>query len=225
MHILVVEDERAMAELLRTSLTEEGYVVTVASDGRHALDYARSTPFDLIVLDLMLPGIDGFSVAKQLRQGGNQTPVLVLTARDTNRDIVRALDNGADDYLTKPFALDVFLARIRAVSRRGAIAQPVSLRAGGLELNTSTRAARREGREIFLTPREYSLLELLMRHKGRVLQRSLIVEAIWGFDAEVEDNTLDAFIRLVRIKIEVEGRPKLIRTVRGIGYSLQDGTE
>jgi len=222
MQILAVEDEAAMADLLRSALSEEGHLVTIATDGQQAVALARTGRFDLLVLDLMLPGMDGFEVARQLRRARIQTPILVLTARDRSQDIVAALDAGADDYLTKPFSLDVFLARVRAVSRRGEIPQAVCLESAGLSLNTATRAVSRAGRSILLTPREYSLLELLMRHKGRVLSRSVIVESIWGFDTEIEENTLDAFIRLLRNKIEVAGAPRLIRTVRGIGYSLAE---
>jgi DNA-binding response OmpR family regulator len=221
MHILAVEDEAAMAQLLRSVLSEEGHQVTLAHDGQQALDFAGSSRFDLIILDLMLPRKDGFEVARQLRRAHIQTPILVLTARDSPSDIVRALDLGADDYLTKPFPLDVFLARVRAVSRRGSIPQAVVLHAGLVSLDTATRDVVRNGQKIVLTPREYSLLELLMRHKGRVLPRSVIVESVWGFDAEIEDNTLDVFIRLLRNKIEFAGAPKLIRTVRGIGYCLE----
>ena len=222
MQILAVEDEAAMADLLRSALSEEGHLVTIATDGQQAVALARTGRFDLLVLDLMLPGMDGFEVARQLRRARIQTPILVLTARDRSQDIVAALDAGADDYLTKPFSLDVFLARVRAVSRRGEIPQAVCLESAGLSLNTATRAVSRAGRSILLTPREYSLLELLMRHKGRVLSRSVIVESIWGFDTEIEENTLDAFIRLLRNKVEVAGAPRLIRTVRGIGYSLAE---
>jgi DNA-binding response OmpR family regulator len=222
MHILAVEDEPAMAGLLRSVLTEEGHQVALARDGQEALDFAHSNRFDLIILDLMLPRKDGFEVARQLRRANIRTPLLVLTARDSPADIVRALDSGADDYLTKPFPLEVFLARVRAVSRRGEIPQAVCLHAGALTLDTGTRQVTRSGNKISLTPREFSLLELLMRHKGRVLPRSAIVEQIWGFEAEIEDNTLDVFIRLLRNKIEFPETPKLIRTVRGIGYSLQD---
>jgi DNA-binding response OmpR family regulator len=225
MHILAVEDEPAMAGLLQSVLTEEGHQVALAHDGQEALDFAESNRFDLIVLDLMLPRKDGFEVARQLRRANIRTPLLVLTARDSPADIVRALDSGADDYLTKPFSLEVFLARVRAVSRRGEIPQSVCLRAGALSLDTGTREVTRNGHKISLTPREFSLLELLMRYKGRVLPRSTIVEQIWGFDTEIEDNTLDVFIRLLRNKIELPDAPKLIRTVRGIGYSLQESDQ
>jgi DNA-binding response OmpR family regulator len=222
MQILAIEDEPAMADLLQSALSDEGHIVTLASDGRQALALAQSGRFDLLVLDLLLPGIDGFEVARQLRRARIRTPILVLTAKDGPRDIVTALDAGADDYLTKPFSLEVFLARVRAVSRRGEIPQPVCLETAGLGLNTATRVVMRAGRQIVLTPREYSLLELLMRHMGRVLPRSTIVEAVWGFDTEIEENTLDAFIRLLRNKIEIAGAPRLIRTVRGIGYCLAE---
>jgi DNA-binding response OmpR family regulator len=222
MQILAVEDEPAMADLLQSVLSDEGHLVTLATDGQQGLALAQSGRFDLLVLDLLLPGIDGFEVARQLRRAHIRTPILVLTARDRSQDIVAALDAGADDYLTKPFSLEVFLARVRAVSRRGEIPQAVCLEAAGLNLNTATREVKRAGRQIFLTPREYSLLELLMRHQGRVLPRSTIVEAVWGFDTEIEENTLDAFIRLLRNKIEIAGTPRLIRTVRGIGYSLTE---
>lgn len=213
-----------MAELLKSALSDEGHFVTLAIDGEQALHFAQSSRFDLIVLDLMLPRKSGFEVARELRRTLIQTPLLVLTARDSPGDIVRALDGGADDYLTKPFSLEVFLARVRAVSRRGEIAQPVCLNAGALSLNTATREVTRGGRQILLTPREFSILELLMRHKGRVLSRSVIVERVWGFDAGIEENTLDVFIRLLRNKVEIPEAPRLIRTVRGIGYSLQDSS-
>jgi DNA-binding response OmpR family regulator len=222
MHILAVEDEPAMAELLQSALSEEGYLVTLAADGVQALQLGQSTHFDLILLDLMLPSVNGFEVVQRLRKARIQTPILILTARDAPADIIKALDSGADDYLTKPFSLKVLLARVRAVSRRGEIPQPLCLQAGNLALNTATRQVTRESKEIALTPREYSLLELLMRHKGRVLSRASIVESIWGYDSDVEENTLDVFIRLLRQKVELPEAPKLIRTVRGIGYCLQE---
>jgi DNA-binding response OmpR family regulator len=173
----------------------------------------------------MLPGKDGFEVARRLRAASVKTPILVLTARDSSADIVKALDAGADDYLIKPFSLDVFLARVRAVSRRGDIPQPVRLQVGDLMLDTATREVVRGGKQIALTPREYNLLALLMRNHGRVLTRASIVEAVWGFDSEIEENTLAVFIRLLRGKIESDGSPQLIRTVRGVGYTLRDATQ
>lgn len=220
-----MEDEPEIAELIRQTLAEEGHCVTLAGDGGQVTSIAQSFHFDLIVLDLMLPGKDGFEIARELRAASVKTPILVLTARDSSADIVKALDAGADDYLTKPFSLDVFLARVRAVSRRGDIPQSVRLQAGDLTLDTATREVVRGGKQIALTPREYNLLALLMRNQGRVLSRSSIVEAVWGFDSEIEENTLAVFIRLLRAKIESPGSPQLIRTVRGVGYTLRDAAQ
>jgi DNA-binding response OmpR family regulator len=222
MQILVVEDEARMAELLRSALIEEGHHVTAAFDGESGFQLAQAARFDVIVLDVMLPKLDGIAVARRLRDEHNQTPLLMLTARDADEDIVRALDNGADDYLTKPFSFEVLLARIRAVGRRGQIAQPVRIQAADLSLDTATRDVTRGNRRINLTPREYSLLELLMRHKGRVVRRENILEAVWGFECLVEENTLEVFIRLLRNKVDGPDLPKLIHTVRGIGYALRE---
>jgi DNA-binding response OmpR family regulator len=222
MHILVVEDDSRMAALLRDSLTEDGQFVTLAHDGVTALDLALSYRFDVIVLDVMLPRLDGLAVAHGIRKAHNQTPILMLTARDTPADIVKALDEGADDYLVKPFSLEVLLARIRAVSRRGPIPQAVCLQAGDLLLNTATREVTRSGSQITLTRREYSLLECLMRRKSRVVSRQQIVETVWGFNSEIEENTLEAFIRLLRNKLDNGSSTKLIHTIRGVGYSLRE---
>jgi DNA-binding response OmpR family regulator len=219
--ILVVEDEKRMAELLRKALCEEGHSVVVASDGRHALSVAASGSFDLILLDVMLPGLDGFSVAQRLRAGNNQTPILMLTARDAHQDIINGLNLGADDYLTKPFSLDMLFARVRAVARRGPIAQPVIVRLADLRMDLSTRNVCRGERDISLTRTEYSILELLMRNAGRVLLRDHLIEGVWGVAADIESNTLDAFVRLLRSKVEHPGETKLIHTVRGIGYSMR----
>jgi DNA-binding response OmpR family regulator len=222
MRILVVEDEPSMAELIHSALTDEGHQVALANRGDDGLSLGKTGQFELIVLDLMLPGMDGFTVSEGLRKARVQTPILVLTARDTNSDVVRVLDGGADDYLTKPFSLEVFLARVRAVSRRGSIPQPVCFEVGSLTLNTSSREVMRQGIALELTPREYSLLELLIRNKTRVVPRTKIVEAIWGWDSDIGENTVDVFIRSLRQKIELDGCPKLIRTVRGIGYCIED---
>ncbi len=221
MQVLVVEDERRMAELLQQGLQEEGHSVVVAANGREGLAIAESHSFDVILLDVMLPGLDGFSVAKKLRGARNQTPILMLTARDATQDVIEGLNLGADDYLVKPFAFDVLLARLRAVSRRGPIPRPVSLKVADLSLNPATRDVVRGRRRISLTRTEYSLLELLMRRAGRVVSRDSLVEAVWGFDSEVRNNTLDAFMRLLRDKVETSGEPKLIHTVRGVGYCLR----
>jgi two-component system response regulator MprA len=219
--ILVVEDERRMAELLRRGLTEEGHRVVVARDGEEGFEIARSSIFDIIVLDVMLPRIDGLTVTRRLRESRNQTPVLLLTARDNPSDIVKGLDCGADDYLTKPFSFDILLARVRAVSRRGAIPRPVCLEVGDLRLNPATRAVTRGTDNINLTPREYGLLELLMRNHGRVVGRDTILDSVWGHGCDVNENTVEAFVRLLRLKIDMRG-PKLIQTVRGVGYMMRE---
>jgi DNA-binding response OmpR family regulator len=221
MQILVVEDERRMAELLERTLSEEGHQVVVARDGREGFEAARCAPFDVIVLDMMLPGMDGLAVARRLRERGNQTPVLMLTARDTAADIVNGLDSGADDYLTKPFSLEILLARLRAVSRRGAIPRPVCLKVADLKLDPATRRVTRGGEILNLTPREYKLLELLMRNPGRAISRDSILESVWGFGSEVNENTLEVFMRLLRMKVETR-EPKLIHTIRGFGYMIRE---
>jgi DNA-binding response OmpR family regulator len=221
MQVLVVEDERRMAELLRQGLEEEGHSVFLAGDGKEGLAIAESHSFDAIVLDVMLPGMDGFSIARKLRAALNQTPILMLTARDATEDVVAGLNLGADDYLVKPFSFDVLLARLRAVSRRGPIAQPVELKVQDLTLNPASREVTRGARRVALTRTEYTLLELLMRRAGRVVTRENLIEAVWGFDSEVRSNTLDAFIRLVRDKVDIAGERKLIHTVRGVGYCVR----
>jgi DNA-binding response OmpR family regulator len=221
MQVLVVEDEPRMSELLRQGLEEEGHSVVLTGNGRDALAMAESYPFDAIVLDVMLPGLDGFSVAKRLRSARNQTPILMLTARDATTDIVEGLNLGADDYLVKPFSFEVLLARLRAVSRRGAIAQPPVLQVADLSLDPSAHEVARSGRRIVLTRTEYGLLELLMRRAGRVVTRENLIESVWGFDSNVRSNTLDAFIRLLRDKVDGDGEMSLIQTVRGVGYCLR----
>ncbi len=211
-----------MRELLQQGLEEEGHAVASATDGETGLQMALAHSFDLVVLDLMLPKLDGIEVARRLRRACRQTPILMLTARDQTQDVVLGLDSGADDYLSKPFSFDVFFARVRAVSRRGPIAQPVRLRVGDLELDTGTREVWRSGQATPLSRTEYSLLELLMRRAGSVVPSEIILDTVWGFGAEVEANTLDAFVRLVRQKIEPPGTKKVLRTVRGVGYTLRE---
>jgi DNA-binding response OmpR family regulator len=217
--ILVVEDEQRMAELLRRARHEEGHQVVVARDGREGFEFARSSQFDVIVLDVMLPGMTGVALARRLRQCRNQTPVLMLTARDAPADIVNGLDSGADDYLTKPFSIDILLARLRAVSRRGAIPRPVCLEIADLRLDPASHRVTRGEEVVSLTPREYRLLELLMRNPRRAISRDTILESVWGFDSEVNENTLEVFMRLLRGKIDTR-EPKLIHTVRGFGYMM-----
>lgn len=221
MQILVVEDERRMADLLRRGLSEEGHQVVVAGDGATGYEMARANGFDVIVVDVMLPRMDGIALTRRLRGERNQTPVLMLTARDTSADVIKGLDSGADDYLTKPFSFDIFLARLRAVSRRGAIPRSVCLEVADVKLDPATREVTRAGASVSLTPREYALLELLMRNPGRVISRDTILESVWGYGCDVNENTLEAFVRLLRLKIDVNHLPKLIHTVRGVGYTMR----
>lgn len=222
MRILVAEDERKVAAFIRQGLEEEGHTVEVAGDGATAFDLAAAgPPYDLIVLDLMLPARDGFSVLKGLREHGVHTPVLVLTARDSVDDKVAGLDLGADDYLTKPFAFEEFLARVRALLRRSGAPRPPVLRVADLALDPATREVTRGGRRIALTAREYALLEYFMRNPGRVLTRPLIAEHVWGIDFDTESNIIDVYVGYLRRKIDVEGEPRLLHTVRGAGYTLK----
>ena len=222
MRILIVEDEAQMAELLRKGLTEEGHALVVAHTGIEGLAVARDGGFDAIVLDVMLPGLGGCEVARRLRRLGDRTPILMLTARDTNDDVVAGLNAGADDYLVKPFSFEVLLARLRAVSRRGPVVQGVPLRFADLALDTSAHEATRGGEPLALTRTEYSLLEYLMRRAGRVVPRQALIEGVWGHDREIEANTLDAFVRLLRQKVDGRGRRHLIQTVRGVGYCVRE---
>ena len=202
MRILVVEDEHRMAALLRQGLTEDGHVVSATSNGADAFSMASASDFDLILLDVMLPGMSGLEIARRLRANRSKTPILMLTARDTTADIVHGLDLGADDYLTKPFSFEVLLARVRAVGRRGPVAQPVNLEVGKLLLKPSSRELFRDGRLIELTRTEYAILELLMRNAGRVITRDLMIENVWGGESDVESNTIDSFVRFLRAKID-----------------------
>ncbi|NPV81401.1 MAG: response regulator transcription factor [Firmicutes bacterium] len=223
MRVLIVEDEPKIAAFIKQGLEEEGYAVDVAQDGESALDYAESAQYDLLILDIMLPKKDGISVCQELRKRGIKTPILMLTARDTIDDRVEGLDAGADDYLVKPFAFRELLARLRALLRRPREVTPARLQAGDLILDTATRRAERGGRVIDLTLREYALLELLMRHKGQVLSRTQIAEHVWNFDFYSESNIVDVYIRYLRQKIDADFQPKLIQTVRGVGYKIDDG--
>jgi DNA-binding response OmpR family regulator len=221
MHILIVEDDLRMAGLLRQGLAEEGYATTLAADGPQGFSLASTGSFDLLLLDVMLPGLDGFSLARKLRAQQVQTPILMLTARDAPSDIVAGLNLGADDYLIKPFSFDVLLARVRAVARRGPIPQSVPLRTADLTLDQATRQVFRGARPITLTRTEYAILELLLRNAGRVVTRDSILAGVWGGESDIESNTLDAFVRLLRAKMEASGEARLIHTVRGIGYTLR----
>ncbi len=222
MRVLVIEDERHMAELLRRGLEEEGYVVSVSFEGEEGLEAAASFEFDAIILDVMLPRRNGFEIAKQLRQDGSQTPILMLTARDAEADVIKGLNLGADDYLTKPFSFEILLARLHALTRRVPSLQPDRLRIADIVLVPSTHEVFRGETRITLTRTEFNLLEYLMRHAGRVASRKSLIEAVWGLDREIEENTLDAFVRLLRRKIDLRREPSLIRTVRGVGYCLEE---
>lgn len=223
--ILIVEDDRRLASLLERCLREEGYQTAVAADGVTAWSMCQAAAFDLVILDLMLPGLDGMELLRRLRARGNNTPVLVLTARDAPADVVAGLQLGADDYMTKPFDMEVFVARVRAALRRGPAPQPVMLRVGPLELHTGLREARVAGRPVMLTRTEYALLELLMRRRGRVVPRETLLDEVWGLDRDVSGNTLEAFIKNLRAKVDSDAHRRLIRTVRGVGYVLDDEGE
>jgi DNA-binding response OmpR family regulator len=209
-----------MAEQLLKGLEREGYTVLLARDGELALDLARTFDHDLMILDWMLPKLDGREVARRLRQERINTPILMLTARDAPPDIVAGLDCGADDYLTKPFAFDVLLARLRALARRGPAARPPVLEIADLAVDPATRRVVRGGREIKLSHREFNLLHYLLHCAGHVVPRSALIEAVWGYGSSIESNTLDAFIHLLRGKIDSASTPKLIHTIRGVGYCI-----
>jgi two-component system response regulator MprA len=218
MRILIVEDERQMAEVMRQGLTEEGHAVDAAFTGPDGLALADHGGYDAIVLDVMLPGFDGLELARRLRQNRDRTPILMLTARDATADVVAGLDAGADDYLTKPFSIDVLLARIRARTRPAAQGQ--RLRFADLVLDLGTREARRGSRPITLTRTEFSILECLTRASGRVVPRDRLIEEVWG-DRDVTYNNLEVFVRLLRGKVDAGGQATLIHTERGIGYGLR----
>jgi DNA-binding response OmpR family regulator len=224
MRILIMEDDSKMAGLLKEGVEEEHHSACLAFDGRAALELAASSEFDVIVLDLMEPIFDGFEVTRRLRKSHNQTPILVLTARDAITDIAKALDLGADDYLTKPFSFVELMARLRALARRGPSERPPLLRVADLVLDPASRRVWRGNREIYLSPTEYRLLEFLMRRADRVLLRNAIVEAVWNVQ-DVQENTLDAFVSLLRSKVDRGFKTRLIQTVRGVGYSVREEPE
>jgi DNA-binding response OmpR family regulator len=220
MHILIVEDEPEMAGLLTRGLEEESYQVSVARDGRAALELSAVEAFDVILLDVMLPHLDGFEVAKQLRRREEETPVLMLTARDALGDIVNGLDAGADDYLTKPFSFVELLARMRALVRRRQFRRKNVLEVRDLVLDLTSHRTLRAGTEIYLSLTEFRLLELLARNAPRIVSRHEILAIVWGPGREVSENTLDAFVRLLRKKVDDGAEVRLIQTHRGVGYSL-----
>jgi two-component system OmpR family response regulator len=221
MRVLVVEDEVKMAGLLRRALQEEGYAVDVARRGEDALWLATENDYDAVVLDVMLPDADGFEVCRRLRAGGRWSPVLMLTARDAVGDRVAGLDAGADDYLTKPFSLAELLARLRALIRRGAVERPAVLRVGDLALDPGAHVVRRGDVDVELTPKEFALLEYLMRHPGEVLGRSRLIEHVWDFAYDGDSNVVDVYVRYLRDKIDRPFGRRSIETIRGAGYRLR----
>jgi DNA-binding response OmpR family regulator len=223
MRILVVEDERGIADFVTQGLHEAGYAVDLARDGDDGLDMALSTDFDVILLDIMLPKMDGIAVVKSLRQNKKKTPVLLLTARDSVNDRVKGLDAGADDYLVKPFAFPELLARVRALLRRPAVAVETTVEIGNLVLDTVRCEVLKNGESVDLSAREFGIMEYLMRNEGRTLTREQIEEHVWNFDSALGSNIVDVYIGYLRKKIDSPGKESVIRTVRGIGYRLETG--
>jgi two-component system, OmpR family, response regulator len=222
MRVLIVEDQVKMAALLRRGLTAEGMSADVAIKGEDALWMAEATDYDAIVLDVMLPGIDGLEVCRRLREAGVWAPILILTARDAVRDRVAGLDGGADDYLTKPFSYAELLARLRALVRRGPVERPTELALGDLRLDPATRVVRRGATEIPLSTKEFALLETFMRRPGQVLSRFELLEHAWDYDYENRSNVVDSYVRFLRQKIDRPFGVKSIETVRGAGYRLRE---
>jgi DNA-binding response OmpR family regulator len=220
MRVLVVEDEPRMAALIRQGLEEDANAVDVVGNGAEVLDWVRSADYDMILLDIMLPGMNGVDVCRQLRAGGYSTPVLMVTARDALTDRIKGLDSGADDYLVKPFAIEELTARMRALARREGPSKTVELRVGDLVLDTATKRARRGEATLVLTAKEYMLLETLMRHPGQVLSRDQITEHVWDADFASGTKLIEVYIHALRKKVDDGHAEKLIQTVRGLGYRI-----
>jgi len=221
MRILVIEDEKELAHLIRRGLTEEGYAVDVAYNGEEGESFAESVPYDLIILDIVLPRKDGFLVCSSLRRKGIKTRVLMLTGRDSVADRVKGLDTGADDYLIKPFVFEELTARIRALLRREIASASPAIQVGDIILNTATREVTREDRAIDLNNKEYAILEYLMRNVNMVITRQMIEDHVWNFSLESSSNLVDVYIRRLRSKLDNPGEESLIDTVRGVGYRLR----
>ena len=228
MRVLLAEDDQRIAGFIVKGLHEEGYLVQHVTDGEQALDFALAdpeTPYDLIILDILMPNRDGISVCRELRTRGMHVPILILTALDSLNDRVRGLDSGADDYLVKPFAFPELMARLRALARRMPLAAKTNvLQLGDLVLDTTAHTAQRGNRKIDLSPREYHLLEYLMRHAGRPVSRTSILQAIWSFDYDGASNVVDVYVGYLRRKIDREGEPQLMHTVRGVGYKIAESS-
>ena len=223
MRVLVVEDEMKMARAIRRGLEQEGYAVDTVPDGDEGLYQAGEHPYDAVILDVMLPGLDGFEVCRRLRATGNWAPVLMLTARDRVADRIAGLDAGADDYLVKPFAFGELVARLRALIRRGSVERPTVLTVGDLTLDPAAHRVTRCGQEVELSAREFALLEFLMRHAGEVVSRSAILDHVWDYNYDGLSNVVDVYIGYLRRKLEQPFNQPLIRTVRGVGYALDPG--
>lgn len=221
MTILIVEDEPTIAGFIEKGLKLEGFAIQTVADGETALDMIESNDYDLVILDLMLPKMSGEEVITSVREQHIATPILVLTAKTMVDDKVTALDNGADDYLTKPFSFEELLARIRALTRRGVVLEPNVLKVGELELNPATREVKRSGKLLTLTKKEYAIIELLMRNPDRVCTRNMIGEHVWGFEFDMMSNVIDVHIARLRRKVDKGYSIKLIRTIRDVGYRLQ----
>jgi len=222
MKLLVVEDEDKTAGYLRKGLQENGFVVDVADNGEDGFHQAKSSHYDLVILDVMLPQRDGWSVAESLRAAGKRTPILFLTARDSVEDRVKGLELGADDYLVKPFAFSELLARVRSILRRGPSRESDELVIGDLQIDFRKHKAHRAGKRLDLTPKEFALLSLLARHAGEVLSRTLIAEQVWDMNFDSETNVVDVHVRRLRSKVDDPYEKKLIHTVRGVGYVLEE---
>lgn len=220
MRILVVEDEHRIARALKEGLEQESYAVDVEYDGEDGYNAASAGEYDLIILDVMMPGMSGFEVCERLRSGGDHTPILMLTAKDQSKDIVKGLDTGADDYLSKPFSFEVLLARIRSLLRRPHETVGDTLMLADLSLNTITKEVKRAGKTITLSSKEYALLEYLLRNQGRVLSKNNIISHVWDFDADILPNTVEVFVTYLRNKIDKPFKKPLIHTVRGFGYKM-----
>ena len=221
MRILLVEDDANLAQFVQKGLREERYAVDWAADGEEGLDFASLNNYDLLIVDILLPKLDGLALCRRFRSNGGRTPILLLTAQDSVQDKVAGLDSGADDYLTKPFAFAELLARVRALLRRGGPQTPVLLKAADLELDPASHRVWRAGKEIPLTNKEYAILDFLLRNKNRVLTRTAIIEHVWDISYDPMTNIVDAHIRALRAKIDRDFSPQLISTVRGAGYMLE----
>lgn len=222
MKILVVEDEHRIAQSIKEGLVTEGYAVDVVFDGEDGYNTAGSDEYDLIILDVMMPKMDGYEVCKKLREDGDHTPILMLTAKDRSRDIVKGLDTGADDYLAKPFAFNVLLARVRALLRRPSESLGEKLTAFDLSLDPVSHMVQRDGKQIMLSSKEFAILEYLLRNKNRIISKNNIMTHVWDFDADVLPNNVEVFIAYLRAKVDRPFEKKLIHTVRGFGYIIYD---